>query len=523
MMNIQRTVILIGLLFVSSQSYAWFGSRKKKDKEQEQSHQIQQPKEGEKKHKRPAYHGVYSDDRSADSLLIYAHQYLGRPYRGGATGPYSFDCSGFTSYCYRHLGYNLVHSSAGQTNYGMPIMKTEWQPGDLVFFNGRRAGSGQVGHVGIVVRNNGDGTFDFIHAACSTGISIDNSSQRYYAARYVTARRLIGESASMGHGKLDDEFFKSTMMELNSHDDGGEFDTGEERLPLTHAEAGVSSKHQVSHRVHRGETLSGIARQYGCSVDDLKAWNNLSSSRLYAGQALKVYNEGGTVEQSKKTPETKGEEYEVVYDATADKFTNLPESKKQEKDTPQTRRRQTVTTYVISSSGETTVTTEGGETEQEADRNYGQKQEEKEAESKKVVGENEGEVSHEEQKKETNVMLKLEKAAQEASVNTEPEETHIVKVGETLYSISQRHGCSISQLEEWNNLTTTAIRPGQKLKVRGGSRSEGRNQSEAYHTVRKGDTYYSIAQHYHTTVQRLQQLNGSHSSQLRIGDKIRIR
>ncbi|TSA23868.1 MAG: LysM peptidoglycan-binding domain-containing protein [Bacteroidetes bacterium] len=42
------------------------------------------------------------------------------------------------------------------------------------------------------------------------------------------------------------------------------------------------------HTVKRGETLGLIAGKYGCSVDQLKAWNNLSGSTIYVGQKLTV-------------------------------------------------------------------------------------------------------------------------------------------------------------------------------------------------------------------------------------------
>lgn len=42
------------------------------------------------------------------------------------------------------------------------------------------------------------------------------------------------------------------------------------------------------HTVAKGETLYRIARQYGVTVDDLKAWNNLTSNLIKVGQKLRV-------------------------------------------------------------------------------------------------------------------------------------------------------------------------------------------------------------------------------------------
>ena len=40
--------------------------------------------------------------------------------------------------------------------------------------------------------------------------------------------------------------------------------------------------------VRRGDTLTGIARRYSCSVTDIKNWNKLNSTRIMAGQKLKI-------------------------------------------------------------------------------------------------------------------------------------------------------------------------------------------------------------------------------------------
>ncbi|MBC8313965.1 MAG: LysM peptidoglycan-binding domain-containing protein [Bacteroidetes bacterium] len=42
------------------------------------------------------------------------------------------------------------------------------------------------------------------------------------------------------------------------------------------------------HKVRRGENLGLIAGKYGCSVKQLKSWNNLSRSTIYPGQKLKI-------------------------------------------------------------------------------------------------------------------------------------------------------------------------------------------------------------------------------------------
>ncbi len=46
----------------------------------------------------------------------------------------------------------------------------------------------------------------------------------------------------------------------------------------------------VWYKVKRGDTLWGIARRWGVSVDDLKRWNGIRSTKLVAGDSLKIYS-----------------------------------------------------------------------------------------------------------------------------------------------------------------------------------------------------------------------------------------
>ncbi len=86
-------------------------------------------------------------------IVDYARQFLGTPYRYGGSSPSGFDCSGFTSYVYRHFGYSLSRSSADQLYDGRAVSQSEMRPGDIICF--RAYGSSRPAtHVGIYVGNN---------------------------------------------------------------------------------------------------------------------------------------------------------------------------------------------------------------------------------------------------------------------------------------------------------------------------------------------------------------------------------
>lgn len=125
-----------------------------------------------------------------DSLVSYAREYIGTPYGYGQSNGKRFDCSGFTSFVFSHYGYTLARSSREQYLEGNSVERGQWQVGDLVFFAGRNGGQSRVGHVGIVVESNGE-QFDFIHASTSRGVIVSHSTERYYASRYIGARRVL--------------------------------------------------------------------------------------------------------------------------------------------------------------------------------------------------------------------------------------------------------------------------------------------------------------------------------------------
>ncbi|MFC9790915.1 NlpC/P60 family protein [Rhodococcus sp. NPDC127528] len=72
---------------------------------------------------------------------------IGKPYVWGATGPDGYDCSGLMVWAYKQIGKVLPRSSQAQAASGIPVQKSELQPGDLVLFYS------DASHVGMYVGN----------------------------------------------------------------------------------------------------------------------------------------------------------------------------------------------------------------------------------------------------------------------------------------------------------------------------------------------------------------------------------
>ncbi|MEU6116916.1 C40 family peptidase [Streptomyces sp. NPDC047117] len=82
---------------------------------------------------------------SGHRALRVAASKKGSPYRWGATGPHSFDCSGLTQYAFKRVGKRLPRTADSQYRHVRHISASARKRGDLVFFHSGRS----VYHVGI--------------------------------------------------------------------------------------------------------------------------------------------------------------------------------------------------------------------------------------------------------------------------------------------------------------------------------------------------------------------------------------
>jgi LysM repeat protein len=127
---------------------------------------------------------------------------------------------------------------------------------------------------------------------------------------------------------------------------------------------------------------------------------------------------------------------------------------------------------------------------------------------------------------------------------------HTVVKGETLYSISRLYGIKPQQLIEINESLSEkpTIKIGQKLKVPASDNADqvteqdnetpvsmvkekphtapapakNTSTSENYHTVKKGETFYSIMREYKMTRASLQSMNGLDDLNLKVGQKLKV-
>lgn len=97
---------------------------------------------------------------------------------------------------------------------------------------------------------------------------------------------------------------------------------------------------------------------------------------------------------------------------------------------------------------------------------------------------------------------------------------YTVKSGDTVYGISKQFGVEAIDISTLNNLGGSVIQIGQVLKI---PTKAGNNPNGMFtYTVKRGDSLYSIARVYETTVDEIKKLNKLTSNNLSIGQQLQI-
>ncbi|MEM4994290.1 MULTISPECIES: LysM peptidoglycan-binding and 3D domain-containing protein [Priestia] len=191
--------------------------------------------------------------------------------------------------------------------------------------------------------------------------------------------------------------------------------------------ADAASADTDTHKVKAGETLFSISQQHNVTVEDLKKWNGLSSTLIYANQTLQI-GSTSTDSSSSSTPTTTSSNhtYTVKSGDTLYRIAkNNGTSVQQLKEWNNLSNHLIYVNQVLKINGTGTVSSSPSAPVQEK----------------------------------TN-----ETQASPAPSNSK---SYKVQPGDTMWSVAQRHGISISQLKQWNNLSSNMIYINQVLQVGG--------------------------------------------------------
>jgi membrane-bound lytic murein transglycosylase D len=107
---------------------------------------------------------------------------------------------------------------------------------------------------------------------------------------------------------------------------------------------------------------------------------------------------------------------------------------------------------------------------------------------------------------------------------------HIVKTGETLFSISRIYDVSIGEIRQWNDISDLDVLSiGQRIVIHTAENIEDQNQALAEtknyktYTVKRNDTLYSIARQNGLSIKELMELNQKEDFNISEGETLKIK
>ncbi len=245
-------------------------------------------------------------------------------------------------------------------------------------------------------------------------------------------------------------------------------------------ESTSSPKSNVNyHKVKSGETIGGIAEQYQVFASSIREWNGISGNKIIAGETLKIYSNVSV---------------NVVSNDVSQKTELTSESLNHQIQPGET---------IIGISELYGVSVENI-------KRWNNLSSSKIIAGKSLIIYSNGNGNH--NKVSTTTVSK----------NSGSPEIHKVKKGETLGGIAENYNVSVASLRQVNNIKGNKIIAGQDLKIPQTTGTASQKPKDGYHTVENGETLYSIAIKYNTSVQKIKTLNNLSTSKIIVGQKLKV-
>ena len=103
-------------------------------------------------------------------------------------------------------------------------------------------------------------------------------------------------------------------------------------------------------------------------------------------------------------------------------------------------------------------------------------------------------------------------------VGKESSNDYVVSAGDTLWAIARKFNVSVDDIKALNNLSSNNLSIGMTLKIP--PYSNKKNEETNVYVVKSGDSLWSIARMFNSTVDEIKSLNGLKSNVLRIGQRL---
>lgn len=273
--------------------------------------------------------------------------------------------------------------------------------------------------------------------------------------------------------------------------------------------------------VQSGDTLYGISKQFGISVEDIKLTNNLSNNNIVVGTSLVIPSAATTSLYIVKTGDSL---YSIAkkYDTTVADLMRINNLKSNVLHVGQQLK---IPINDIGNGNDYIIyVVKSGDSLYSISKKYG--------------------ITVNDLRKYNNLSSDLLSIGQQLKIpnsgsggnGSVSDDTliYIVKSGDTLYSIAKKYNMSVDNLKKINNLSSNNLSVGQPIKilVQEGNAipigsscyGEGYNEpSYVTYVVRSGDSLYLIAKKYGVSVDSIKKLNNLSSNNLSIGQILKIK
>jgi len=132
---------------------------------------------------------------AANEIVEIAQKYMGSPYKYAGNTPKGFDCSGYVHFVFKEAGYAVPRVSRDFAAIGTEVPLEKCTKGDIVLFMDTDPAKNRIGHVGIIISEQGKKPIKFIHASSSkrnNGVVISNYSEsKHYQKRFAKIVRYL--------------------------------------------------------------------------------------------------------------------------------------------------------------------------------------------------------------------------------------------------------------------------------------------------------------------------------------------
>ena len=255
--------------------------------------------------------------------------------------------------------------------------------------------------------------------------------------------------------------------------------------------------------VQKGDSLYSIANKLGTTVSELKKENNLTSNTLQIGEVLRIPTKEIYKGEENVYIVQKGD---TLYSVAMANNTTVDELKKANNLTSNILSTGQLLKIPSALLPESTYTVKKGDSLYSIANKYNTTVEE----LKRINNLTSNTLS-------IGQVLKLPSDKPNKIEQEKNTITYMVQKGDSLYSIARKYSTTIDKIKDLNNLTTNLLSIGQVLLI------PTNTNLETTYTVQKGDSLYSIAKKYNTTVDKLKQLNNLTSNLLSIGQILIVR